>query len=230
MGRFARVIDGVALGLTLYAAAFIYFFVMTGSIWVGAFLAASPASLAMWAYRHFAKRRCDRRELARKARAMVERLVFLPEDAARTQAARYAAFSGTLLLRHPKGKPLDADEVLSLWRNAEGDALEIATSGRIADEARSVAEELPKPKVLLLDSRALAERYVKSGLPIDDTPAARRKISLRIPRKRAKHCAIYGCAMLGVFLLTGSWAYLLTALILLALTILAFRRPAPAPG
>ncbi len=230
MGRFARWIDGVALGLIVYAAGFLYFFHMTGEPWVGALLAAPLSALAAWGYGRFIQRRAGRRERIKRARAAVEHLAFLPEAEARGQVERFAGFAGVLLQRHAKGRPLDADEVLSLWRNATGDALEIATTGPISDAAWTVAEELTAPKVRLLDAKALSERFEKSDLPLDAPPAKKKRISLRVPRKRAKHCAIYACAMLGIYLVTGLWTYLAASITLLALTSLALRRRAPSPG
>ena len=160
----------------------------------------------------------------------MERLVFLPEVEARTQAERYAAFTGTLLQRHPKGQPLNVDELLSLWRGAEGDALEIATTGPVSDGVWPVAEGLTGPKVTILDAKALSERFDRSGLPLDAPPVKKRRISLIVPRKRAKHCAVYACAMLGMYLVTGLWTYLTASIILLALLSLALRRRAPSPA
>jgi len=230
MGRMARWIDGAALGLVAYAAAFLYFFHMTGAAWAGAVLAAPPSALAAWAYGRWTGRRMDRRERARRARLTVDNLVFLPEAEARAQAERHAGFAGALLQRHPKGQPLGADEVLSLWRGAGGEVLEIATTGPVSDGAWAVAEELTSPKVRLMDAKALAQRFEKSPLPLDAPPARKRRITLNVPRKRAKHCAVYGCAMLGVYLLTGLWTYLAAAVILLGLMSLALRRRAPSPG
>jgi hypothetical protein len=231
MGRFARVIDSVALGLIVYAAAFYYFFRMLGSALAAAVIAVAPAALLGWAYRRWSAKRYASRDRARRARALTERLVFLPEAEARAEATRYAALTGELLLRHPKGAPMDVNEVLTLWRNTASDeTCTIATTGRFSDEARAVAEGLTAPKVKLIDGREIAGLIARSGLPLDAPPRVKRRFTLRIPKKRAKHCAIYGCAMLGVYLFTGLWTYLVAALILLALTILSFRRPMAAPG
>jgi hypothetical protein len=230
MGRIARWIDGAALGLIAYLAAFLYFFYATGEAWAGALMAAPVSALIAWAFGRWTRRRAERRERARRAKAHVERLVFLPEAEARAQAERYAAFAGTLLQRHPKGEPLGVDVLLGLWRGAKGDVLEIATTGPVADAVWPVAESLTGPKVRIFDAKALSERYEKSGLPLDEPPAKKRRFSLRVPKKRAKHCAIYGCTMLGVYLVTGLWAYLAASIILLALMSLALRRPAPAPN
>ena len=227
MGRFARALDGVALGLIAYAAAFLYFFQSTGSSIAAAIFSALPAALTIWAYGRWTSAKGSRREHARRARMMVDNLALLPETEAREQAEKYAAFSGRLLQRHPKGRPLDADEVLTLWRGGEGETIEIATTGRIEDGAWSAAEGLTAPRVVLLDAAALALRFEKVGLPLPEPPRVKRKFRLRVPRKRAKHCAIYGCAMLGVYLMTGLWTYLAASLILLALMSLALRRPAP---
>ena len=230
MGRFARVIDSAALGLIMYAAAFLYFFGMIGSALAAAIMAVAPAALLVLAYRRWSAKWHLGRERARRARALAERLVFLPETEARAEVARYAGLTGMLLLRHPKGAPMDINEVLTYWRSECGDTLTIATTGRISDEARAIAEGLTAPKVKLLDGREIAVRIDQSGLPLDPQPRVKRRFTLRIPQKRAKHCAIYGCAMLGVYLFTGLWTYLAAALILLALTILSFRRPLAAPG
>ena len=230
MDRIARFIDGATLGLIAYLAAFLYFFYMTGEAWAGALMAAPVSALIGWAFERWSRRRAERRERARRAKALVERLVFLPEGEARAQVEQYAAFAGMLLQRHPKGEPLGMDDLLALWRGAEGDALEIATTGPVSDAVWPVAESLTGPKVKLLDAKALSERYAKSALPLPDPPAKKRHFSLRVPRKRAKHCAIYGCAMLGVYLVTGLWAYLAASIILLALMSLALRRPAHSLG
>jgi hypothetical protein len=153
----------------------------------------------------------------------------LPEAQARAEAVEYAGFSGILLQRHPNGAPLDINEVLSLWRQADGETLEIASTGSVSDQAFSVSQTLSAPKVKLFDGRALAARYEKSGLPLKAAPASKKRFTLRIPRKRAKHCAVYGLAMLGMYVVTGLWTYLAGSLILLALTFLALRRFAPAP-
>lgn len=229
MGRIARWIDGAALGLIAYLAAFLYFFYMTSEAWAGALMAVPFSALIALAFGRWSRRRAERRERARRAKTLVERLVFLPEDEARAQVEKYAAFAGTLLQRHPKGEPLGLDELISFWRGANGDTLEIATTGPVSDAVWPVAESLTGPKVKLLDAKALSDRYAKSGLPLDEPPAKKRNLSLRVPRKRAKHCAIYGCAMLGVYLVTGLWAYLAASIILLALMSLALRRPAPSP-
>ena len=230
MGRFARWIDGAALGLIAYAAAFLYFFHATGKAWAGGLLALPLSALAAWAYARWTDRRGSRRERARRAKAAVERLTYLPEGEARAQVERYAGFTGMLLQRHAKGRPLDADEVLSFWRGASGETLEVATTGPVSDAAWAAAEELTAPKVRLMDARALSGRFEKSNLPLDAPAAKKRKITLRVPRKRAKHCAIYGCAMLGVYLLTGLWTYLAASITLLALTTLALRPRVPSPG
>jgi hypothetical protein len=115
--------------------------------------------------------------------------------------------------------------VLALWRGAAGETVEIATTGPVSDGAWAVAAELTSPQVRLLDAKALSARYEKSGKPLDAPTAKKRKIvSPFIPRKRAKHCAIYGCAMLGVYILTGIWTYLIAAVVLLGLMSLALRR------
>jgi hypothetical protein len=106
MGRVAGWIDGIALGLIAYGAAFLYFFHTTGGAVAGALLAVLPATLLSWAYRRWVLRRYRRRVRARQARGMVEHLARLPEEAARAQAARFAGFAGVLLQRHPKGRPL----------------------------------------------------------------------------------------------------------------------------
>lgn len=230
MGRIARWIDGAALGLIGYLAAFLYFFHATGAAWAGALMAAPVGALAAWAFGCFAGRRAARKERARRARAAVERLVFLPEAEARAQAEQYAAFTGELLQRHPKGEPLGVDELIALWRGAKGETLEIAITGPVSEGVWPVAEGLTGPKVRLLDAKALSERFEKSGLPLDAPRAKRRRLSLRVPPKRAKHCAVYACAMLGVYLVTGLWAYLAASVILLALMSLALRRRAPSPG
>ena len=229
MGKTARIIDAFALGALSYATAFGYFYHFTGGIWAAAILAVIPSALIVWGFVRWSARRADRRERARRARAMVDGLVFLREDEARAQTERYAEFTGTLLLRHPKGRALDADEVLALWRSASGEALEIATTGPVSDDAWMAAESLATPSVHLLDARALTARFEKHDLP--EAPKAKRRWPrLSLPVKRAKHCAIYGCAMLGAYLITGLWTYLVAALILLALTILALRRRMPRSG
>jgi len=230
MGRIARWIDGAALGLIANLAAFLYFFYATGQAWAGALMAAPVGALIAWAFGRWTGRRAERRERARRAWAAVEQLVFLSEAEARAQAAQYAAFTGTLLQRHPKGQPLDVDELLALWRGATGETLEIATTGPVSDAVWPVAEGLNRPKIRILDAKALAERFENSGLPLAAPPAKKRRFSLHVPRKRAKHCAIYACAMLGVYLVTGLWAYLAASLILLALMSLALRRRAASPG
>ncbi len=229
MGRIAREIDSAALGLVVYAAAFLYFCQTVGSAVVAALMAAVPAALLVLVYRQWSSKRLLKKERARCARALAERIVFLSEEEARAEAARYAGLTGTLLLRHPKGQPMDVNEVITIWRNAGGETVEIATTGRVSDEARLVAAELTSPKITLLDGREIATRIERSGLPLEAPPKSKRRFTLRIPQKRAKHCAIYGCAMLGVYLFTGLWTYLAAALILLALTILSFRRPVAAP-
>jgi hypothetical protein len=216
--------------LIAYLTAFLYFFHMTGQVWAGALMAAPVSALIMLAFRRWSRRRAERRERARRAKSAVEQLVFLPEDEAREQVARYAAFSGRLLQRHPKGDPLGVDELMGLWRDAKGETLGIAITGPVSDAVWPVAESLTAPKVKILDANALSERFAKSGLPLPEPPVKKRRISLRVPRKRAKHCAIYGCAMLGVYIFTGLWAYLAASIILLALMSLALRRPAPSPG
>lgn len=230
MGKAARWIDGTALGLTAYLAAFLYFSRATGEAWAGALMAAPVSALAVWAFARWARRQAERMERAKRARAAVENLVFLPEAEARARVERYAAFAGTLLQRHPKGQPLDVDELLALWRGAKGDTLEIATTGSVSDAVWPVAESLTGPKVRILDAKALSERFEKSGLPLDAPPAKKRRFSLHVPKKRAKHCAIYACAMLGVYLVTGLWVYLAASIILLALMSLALRRRAPSPA
>ena len=90
MGRFARWIDGVVLGLIAYAAAFLFFFHTTGEPWAAAFMAAPLCALTAWGYRRLTKHRHQQRERMRQARAMVERLAFLPEEEARAQAFRCA--------------------------------------------------------------------------------------------------------------------------------------------
>jgi hypothetical protein len=230
MGKMAQWIDGAALGLVAYAASFLYFLYATGQAWAAALMAAPLSALAAWAYARHASRIAGRRERAKRARAAVERLALLPEAEARAMAERYANLTGALLQRHPKGRPLDADEVLSLWRGASGEMAEIATTGPVSDGAWAAAAELTSPKVQILDAKALAARFEKSKLPLDAPPAKKRKISVFIPRKRAKHCAIYGCAMLGVYILTGLWTYLAAAVILLGLMSLALRRRAASPG
>lgn len=230
MGKMARWIDGAALGLIAYAAAFLYFFYATGRAWAAAILAAPLSALAAWAYARRARRVAGHRERAKRARAAVERLALMPEAEARAMAGSYANLSGALLQRHPKGRPLDADEVLALWRGASGETLEIATTGPVSDGAWAAEAELTSPTVRILDAKALAARFEKSKLPLDAPPAKKRKITVFIPRKRAKHCAIYGCAMLGVYILTGLWTYLAAAVILLGLMSLALRRRAPSPG
>jgi hypothetical protein len=229
MGKMARRIDATALGALSYALVFGYFLHFTGSPWVAAVLAAAPASLVVWGFIRWSARRAERLERARRARAMVEGLAFLREDEARAQVERYADFHGTLLLRHPQGRALDADEVLALWRNGGGELLEVATTGPVSDGAWAAAAALTGPNVQLLDARALAARFEKHDLP--EVPRAKRRWpQLSIPVKRAKHCAVYGCAMLGAYLVTGLWTYLVAALILLALTILALRRRTPRSG
>jgi hypothetical protein len=230
MGRIARWIDGAALGLIAYLAAFLYFFYTTQEAWAGALMAAPVSALVALAFGRWSRHRAERRERARRAKAQVERLVFLPEDEARSEVEQYGAFAGTLLQRHPKGEPLGVDELLGLWRGAKGEMLEIATTGPVSDAVWPVVESLTGPKAKLLDAKALSERYAKSALPLPEPPAKKRHFSLRVPRKRAKHCAIYGCTMLGVYLVTGLWAYLAASIILLALMSLALRRPAPSPG
>ena len=230
MGKIARWIDEAALGLIAYLAAFLYFFYTTGEAWAGALMAAPVSALIAWAFGRWTQRRAERRERIRRAKAFIERLVLLPEDEASAQVEQYAAFSGTLLQRHPKGEPLGVDELIALWRGAKGDSLEIATTGPVSDAVWPVAESLTGPKVKILDAKAFSERVAKSGLPLDEPPVKKRRLSLHVPRKRAKHCAIYGCAMLGVYIVTGLWAYLAASIILLALMSLALRRPAHSPG
>ncbi len=229
MGKTARTIDAFALGALSYAMAFGYFFRFMGIFWAAAILAIVPSALIVWGFIRWSARRADRRERARRARAMVDGLAFLREDEAKAQAERYAEFHGTLLLRHPKGRALDADEVLAVWRNSGGESLEIATTGPVSDGAWAAAAALSGPNVHLLDARALTARFEKHDLP--EAPKTKRRWPrLSIPVKRAKHCAIYGCAMLGIYLVTGLWTYLAAALILLALTILALRRRTPRSG
>lgn len=228
MGRFGRAIDAAMLGLAAYAAAFLYFLWATGSAWAGALLAAVPCALAVWAYRRVSAHRIGRRERARRAQAAVEQLALLPEGEARERATEYAGFAGVLLQRHPKGAPLDANEVLALWRATSGETLDIATTGSASDAAHALAESLLAPKVRLYDGRALAEQFAKSSLPLPEPPVVKRRFSLRVPRKRARYCAGYGLAMLGMYVVTGLWAYLAASLVLLALTMLALKRPVAA--
>lgn len=229
MGKTARAIDAFALGALSYAVAFGYFFHFIGNAWMAAVLACVPASLLVWGFIRWSNRRAERLERARRARAMVEGLAYLRENEAKAQMEKYAEFRGMLLLRHPQGRALDADEVLALWRNSGGESLEIATTGPVSDGAWAAAAALSGPKVHILDARALAARFEKHDLP--DMPRAKRRWPrLSIPAKRAKQCALYGCAMLGAYLVTGLWTYLAAALTLLALTILALRRRTPRSG
>jgi len=229
MGKFARALDGAVLGLIAYAAAFLYFYHLTGSGAAAALLAAPLGALAAWGYGRRAGKKGARRERARRARAMVDGLALLPESEARDLALKYAGFTGLLVQRHPKGRPLDADDVLALWRGRGGEVLEIATTGRIEDGAWAAVEGLAAPRIALTDTAALARRFEESALPLPEPPRTRRRFRLRVPRKRAKHCALYGCAMLGVYLMTGLYTYLAASLTLLALTMLALRRPSPLP-
>lgn len=230
MGKIGRVVDAVAIGFAAYLVAFGYFFWATGRFWAGALMAVLPGALAALACRRAGARLFARREQARRAQAAVEALSLLAPEEAREQAAEYAGFTGVLLQRHPKGAPLEINEILELWQGAQGDVLEIATTGPISDEAYALSEALSGPKLRLYDGGALAGKYANSGLALKAPPAAKRRLTLSVPRKRAKHCALYGVAMLGMYVVTGLFAYLAGALILLALTFLALRRPAASRG
>jgi hypothetical protein len=228
MGKIAHWIDGVAVGAVVYAASFLFFYIAFQTPFGAALLSAAPCALAVWGYRRMFAKVIARRERTKRAKSAVERLVFLTEDEARAQIIQYADLDGTLLLRHPKGLPLDANELMALWRRSDGDAMRIITTGLISDQAYALAESLSNPSVGLYDAQAIEKRFEKSQLPPGEPPPKKR-LSLRIPAKRVKHCAFYGTAMLGLYIATGLWAYLAGSIILLALTLPALRRRLP-PG
>lgn len=235
-------IDRAALFVLLLALGFVLFWAAVGR-WPVALALTCALGLSTHACCRAWRARCGanrayNRARARDARALIDGWAVRPDaDAAEAHVrARFASsppFAFRLLARHGAAPPLNANDLLSLWREHAGDErLVAASTGPIDREAQALAATLSSPAVRLLDADALADALAGSGLELPEAPPARRR--LRLPRlapsrKKAPYCLIYALFMLAAYWLLGAPVYLLAALFLIALAVLGLKKPGATP-
>ena len=229
----ARKIDRAALTLLLAAALYLFFMGALRSIP----LAAVCCFIAMACLKKLASRlpegRLGRRRRARSAAAKrLEELAFYDPAEARSEVNALikkaypdeaAGLSMTIILRHPSGFPVNADDVLSEWKRRRGsDRTVIASPARSDESARRLTEKLKNPRVQLMDGPMLISLMAAymGGVPPAHNPPERRwrerwaAFRRAAGRARSGKCLAMGAALCLMFMLTGAAAYLAAGIIL----------------
>ncbi|MEG1605003.1 MAG: hypothetical protein RR452_03305 [Clostridia bacterium] len=234
----SRRIDRIVTLICACVVALWLFLNATGHLPASLFLTCLWGALAAWALDAYdrSKPGVKRREQAKRlraAKALVLNWAMTPSemDARAHIVARYpecARCHFALLARHPSAPPLDASELLAIWRAHSGaPALLLAATGPVAPAAAQVASALTAPRVRLLDGAALSHVLAQSGLPIAEAPLKRTRPRFFLGRKRAPLMLLYALFMFVLYWLIGQILYLVLGLLLLAACAVALHGARP---
>lgn len=190
--------------------------------------------------------RISRRQKRRAAAEMLEKLTFSNDDDARREiisliASAYPSEAADIcvrvVLRHPTGTLLNADDVIAQWKSCRDCPRAVIVSTVSANSAaRAVAEGLAAPKIRIIDAPQLIS-IIASTMTDVPKPAAHAKRSLRARADgfiraasgaRVGKCLSMGALLSVLFLLTASPAYLAAALILFFIVGVALKNRARA--
>lgn len=242
-----------AFVLTLAAALGLYFYFLgalgnrPAAIALALTCCALLAKLARRLYALLAQGRfLRRRRLRRCAGGVPMRLACMDEAGARDLLqdllrASYGADCPLELVQLHPATRLPQERLFDAWRAHRGEAQLIVCATCPADaEARELAGTLRAPRVALVDAE-LIRRLVSEhpqGFDCADSPAPprrkllprlRRMASLLVDRRNAPRGLLFAAAMLAMYALGGGLPYLIAAMALLFLALVALRRP-PRPA
>ena len=178
-----------------------------------------------------------RRHIRKNAGAAIMRISCLPQEKA--HADIYALirkcypeseFSLEVIQQHPS-LGLSETAVFQAWRkHIEEERLVICTTCRTDPGVRAFAAGFGNPKIKLIDSDMLSQMIAEypDGLTVDHASKSKMRLrhaaNLLINRKNAPRNMLFSASMLIMYLLSGNYLYLASALFLLGLAFLSLRR------
>jgi hypothetical protein len=240
-----RKIDRIAFTLLLAAAFYLFFAGTLGSIpAAAAFTFVTMICLKKLVSGIPAGRFGRRRRARRAAEERLEKLAFSDMSEARREIEQLiksaypdeaAGLAITIILRHPSGAPVSADDVMNEWKRRRGsDRTVIASPAKADDGARRLAENLKAPRVQLLDGPRLISLMAAgtTEIPKPSQTTGRRlrgrweSFRRAAGRARAGKCLAMGAVFCLMFMLTGAAAYLAAGTILFFIAGVAIKNRA----
>ena len=133
-----------------------------------------------------------------------------------------------LIQRLPDGVPLDANQLLDIWRSSpDVSSLHLIVTGPVQAEAHALASSLNKPSVRITDSVSLNRTLVKTirEIPEKQKTAGQRRLSKAcaaryIQSVRPARTALYTFSFAGLYMFSRSWIHLTAASLMLLLTLI----------
>ncbi len=134
-----------------------------------------------------------------------------------------------LIQRLPCARALDANELMSIWRNHIGDTqLTIIVTGPADATAKATASRLKTPEIRLIDSSDLTQALSRLSLEPHDLPKEKKRFpSLQtilyrlIESIHPVRAGLYGMLFVLLYIITHSWMYLVAAFLLISLTAIS---------
>ncbi len=241
-----------AFVLTLAAAAGLYFYFLgalksrVAALLLALFCCALLAKLARRIIALIAQGRFWRKRRVRRcASGALMRLACMDAAEARERLANllrasYGAECPVELIQlHPSTK-LPQDRLFDAWRAHRGEAqLAVCATCSAGADDRALAASLKSPRVALVDANLLRQLIAEhpEGFDCDSAAPAsprlrfrlRRAAALLVNRKNAPRGLLFACVLLALYALNGSLTYLIAAMALLFLALVALHR-APRPA
>lgn len=134
-----------------------------------------------------------------------------------------------LIQRLPCAHAMDANELMSIWRNHIGKRqIKIIVTGPADATAKTTASRLKTPEIRLIDSSDLTQALSRLSLEPHDLPKEKKRfpslqtilcrLTERIHPVRA---GLYGVLFVLLYIITHSWMYFAAAFLLISLTAIS---------
>ena len=235
-------IDRIALTAVSSALIFLFFSQVYENIPAAALMCFIVMSLL---HRIMSGRSPSQRECLRQARkqalAKIGEWVISPEEQATSEIKKLIIDAKPelinaqicVILIHPDGEAASSSRLLEITRSCTAQRLIIACTGRLSPQFLSIMKEISSPKISAIDCNGLISlmvKYPKSFTPPRERVIARPKVLKRIaaaicaaaPGRRYKNLLL-GLVIMGIYLVTGVTAYLVSSAMLLAFSGLGFK-------
>jgi hypothetical protein len=232
MGKFARALDGAVLGFGSHTRRLFCIFISPDRKRRrgGAACRAPRRSRGLGLRRRAGKkgrpqrtrapRPCDGGRPWRFCRS--RKRAIWPGSTRVIRASSSSATQGQAAGRRRRARPSGAAAAARCWR--------LRPPAELRTALWAAVEGLRRARIALTDTARWQGDLRKVPFASGGRPAPAAGSACAVPRKRAKHCALYGCAMLGVYLMTGLYTYLAASLTLLALDDACASAPSRPPG